>query len=174
MWVSTNPLYRVKSRDWQPQDQRRIFVAMQSGGSCMITEGKNRFLRVCELFLSIVNGILIVAIGVVIVCTIGLLFGDVFAFIHDRTAQGIATVLGSLLILWVLIELLENQVSFLGGGRLNVGVFVLVVIVAFVRKLLVASLQVERIETLMFPLGTILVLSFVYFIVRKSESGKDR
>jgi len=140
----------------------------------MITEGKNRFLRVCELFLSIVNGILIVAIGVVIVCTIGLLFGDVFAFIHDRTAQGIATVLGSLLILWVLIELLENQVSFLGGGRLNVGVFVLVVIVAFVRKLLVASLQVERIETLMFPLGTILVLSFVYFIVRKSESGKDR
>lgn len=140
----------------------------------MITEGKNRFLRVCELFLNIVNGILIVAIGVVIVCTIGLLFTDILAFINDRTAQGIATVLGSLLILWVLIELLENQVSFLRGGRLNVGVFVLVVIVAFVRKLLVASLQVERIETLMFPLGTILVLSFVYFIIRKSESPKDR
>lgn len=139
----------------------------------MITEGKNRFLRVCELFLNIVNGILVVAIGVVIVCTISLLFGDVFAFIHDRTAQGIATVLGSLLILWVLIELLENQVSFLRGGRLNVGVFVLVVIVAFVRKLLVASLQMEKMEALMFPLGTILVLSFVYFIIRRSESGKD-
>lgn len=140
----------------------------------MISEGKNRFLRVCELFLNIVNGILVVAIGVVIVCTISLLFGDVFAFIHDRTAQGIATVLGSLLILWVLIELLENQVSFLRGGRLNVGVFVLVVIVAFVRKLLVASLQVEKMETLMLPLGTILVLSFVYFIISRSESGKDR
>ena len=97
-----------------------------------------------------------------------------YAFIHDRTAQGIASVLGSLLILWVLIELLENQVSFLRGGRLNVGVFVLVVIVAFVRKLLVASLQVERIETLVFPLGTILVLSIVYFIIRRSEPRNDR
>ena len=112
----------------------------------MMTNGRNKFLTACEKFLSVVNGILIVAIGVVIVCTMGLLFSDVFSFVRDRTAQGIGVVLGSLLILWVLMELLENQVSFLKGKRLDVGVFVLVAIVAFLRKLLIASLKTDRLE----------------------------
>ncbi|NIO04420.1 MAG: hypothetical protein GTN74_07325 [Proteobacteria bacterium] len=140
----------------------------------MITEGKGKFLRLCELFLNAVNGILIIAIGVVIVCTIALLFNDVLAFIHDLKAEGIGTVLSSLLILWVLMELLENQVGFLRGHRFNVGVFVLVVIVAFIRKLMVASLKVDKMETLLLPIGTILVLSFVYFIIMRSESRDNR
>jgi len=136
----------------------------------MMTNGRNKFLTACEKFLSVVNGILIVAIGVVIVCTMGLLFSDVFSFVRDRTAQGIGVVLGSLLILWVLMELLENQVSFLKGKRLDVGVFVLVAIVAFLRKLLVASLKTDRLELAVYPLVTVLVLSFAYFLIERSQS----
>ena len=54
-----------------------------------------------EQFLNIVNGILIATIAVVVLCAINLLFIDVFSFIRDRTAEGIAAVLGSLLIIWV-------------------------------------------------------------------------
>ncbi len=88
----------------------------------MITQSKSRFLRLCEIFLNTVNGILIIAIGVVIVCTIGLLFSDVLAFIDNLKAESIGTVLSSLLILWILMELLENQVGFLRGHKFNVGV----------------------------------------------------
>jgi len=38
------------------------------------------------------------------------------------------------------MELLETQVAFLKGKKLDVSVFVLVAMVAFIRKLMVASL----------------------------------
>ena len=136
----------------------------------MKTDSRNRFLAACEKFLSVVNGILIVAIGVVIICTLGLLFSDVFSFVQDRTAHGIGVVLSSLLILWVLMELLENQVGFLKGKRLDVGVFVLVAIVAFVRKLMVASLKTDKLELAVYPLVAVLALSVAYFLIEKSES----
>ena len=93
-----------------------------------------------------------------------------FSFVRDRTAEGIGAVLGSLLIIWVLMELLETQVAFLKGRKFDVSVFVLVAMVAFIRKLMVASLKADKIEIAIFPLVTILALSVVYLIVRISES----
>jgi uncharacterized membrane protein (DUF373 family) len=139
------------------------------GGNSM-DRPKKRFLAASEQFLSIVNGILIATIAVVVLCAIGLLLMDVFSFVRDRTAEGIAAVMGSLLIIWVLMELLETQVAFLKGRKLDVSVFVLVAMVAFIRKLMVASLRVDRIEIAAFPLVTILALSVVYLIMRISES----
>ena len=136
----------------------------------MKTDQKNRFLILSEKFLDVVNGILIATIAIVILCAIGLLFIDVFSFVRDRTAEGIGAVLGSLLIIWVLMELLETQVAFLKGKKLDVSVFVLVAMVAFIRKLMVASLKVDKIEVVAFPLVTILALSVVYLIIRISES----
>jgi len=139
------------------------------GGNSM-DRPKKRFLAASEQFLSIVNGILIATIAVVVLCAIGLLLMDVFSFVRDRTAEGIAAVMGSLLIIWVLMELLETQVAFLKGRKLDVSVFVLVAMVAFIRKLMVASLKVDKIEIVAFPLVTILALSVVYLIIRISES----
>jgi len=140
-----------------------------------VTESpKKRFLAASEQFLNIVNGILIATIAVVVLCAIGLLLMDVFSFFRDRTAEGIAAVLGSLLIIWVLMELLETQVAFLKGRKLDVSVFVLVAMVAFIRKLMVASLKVDKIEAAVFPLVTILALSVVYLIMRISESRREK
>jgi len=58
---------------------------------------RKRFLLAFEQSLNIVNGILIATIAVVVLCAISLLFIDVFSFVRDRTAEGIAAVLGSLL-----------------------------------------------------------------------------
>ena len=136
----------------------------------MTDRRKKRFLAASEQFLNIVNGILIATIAIVVLCAISLLFIDVFSFVRDRTAEGIAAVLGSLLIIWVLMELLETQVAFLKGEKLDVSVFVLVAMVAFIRKLMVASLKADKIEVAVFPLVTILALSVVYLIMKISES----
>ena len=140
----------------------------------MTDRPKKRFLAASEQFLNIVNAILIATIAIVVLCAIGLLFIDVFSFVRDRTVEGIAAVLGSLLIIWVLMELLETQVAFLKGRKLDVSVFVLVAMVAFIRKLMVASVKADRIETAAFPLVTILALSVVYLIMRISESRREK
>ncbi len=140
------------------------------GENSMADRPRRRFLAASEQFLNIVNGILIATIALVVLCAIGLLFIDVFSFVRDRTAEGIGAVLGSLLIIWVLMELLETQVAFLKGRKLDVSVFVLVAMVAFIRKLMVASLKADKIEIAVFPLVTILALSVVYLIIRISES----
>jgi uncharacterized membrane protein (DUF373 family) len=140
------------------------------GGNSMTDRPKKRFLAASEQFLNIVNAILIATIAVVVLCAIGLLLTDVFSFVRDRTVEGIAAVLGSLLIIWVLMELLETQVAFFKGRKLDVSVFVLVAMVAFIRKLMVASLKADRIEIAVFPLVTIFGLSLVYLIIKISES----
>jgi uncharacterized membrane protein (DUF373 family) len=86
--------------------------------------------------------------------------------IRDRYSLGIGTVLGSLLILWVLVELFETQVGHLKGKRIDVSVFVVVALVAFVRKLMVASLDTNNIGLAYFPLATIFVLSIVYVAIK--------
>ena len=131
--------------------------------------GKEKFISANEILLDIVKSSLIVIITFVLFCAIWLLINDTINFFQNRAAEGIGIVLGSLLIIWVLIELLETQVGFLKGEKLNIGVFVLVTMVAFIRKLLVASIKMEKTDDYLFLLGTVFILSLVYLIVRISE-----
>ena len=129
---------------------------------------KENFISANEILLDIVKSALIVIITFVLFCAIWLLINDTIYFFQNKAAEGIGTVLGSLLIIWVLIELLEAQVGFLKGEKLNIGVFVLVTMVAFIRKLLVASIKMEKTDDFLFLLGTVFILSLVYLIIRIS------
>ena len=80
--------------------------------------------------------------------------------------------LGSLLVLWVLMELLHTQIDFLKGGKFNVSIFVLVALVAFIRKPMVASLKPERLEIAYYPVVVIGVLSLAYCLKKKAD-GSD-
>jgi len=124
------------------------------------------FILKSEQFVTLINSAVIVAIAIVLLFSIGLLFFDIYIMIKDRYAMGIGTVLGSLLILWVLMELFENQVAHLKGQRIDVSVFIVVALVAFIRKLMVASLDAKHIKVAFFPLATILVLSVVYIVIK--------
>lgn len=126
---------------------------------------KTNFIEQAEKFEYIVNAILVVAVGIVIVCAIVLLGMDIYSFVRLRFVQGIGTILSSLLILWVLLELLATQIDFLKGGNPGVTVFVVVALVAFVRKLMVASLNADKMESAYFYLGAIFVLGIVYLMV---------
>lgn len=125
-----------------------------------------QFILRSEQFVFLINSAVVVAIGVVLLFSIGLLFYDIYSLIKDRYVLGIGTVLGSLLILWVLMELFENQVAHLHGERIDVSVFIVVALVAFIRKLMVASLDAKNIDVAYFPLATIFVLSVVYIAIK--------
>ena len=126
-----------------------------------------------ERFVFLIKSAVIVAIAIVLLFSIGLLFFDIYCLIRDRYSLGIGTVLGSLLILWVLMELFENQVGHLKGERIDVSVFIVVALVAFIRKLMVASLDAKNIDVAYFPLVTIFVLSVVYVAIRIIDKKYD-
>jgi uncharacterized membrane protein (DUF373 family) len=127
---------------------------------------EHRFIKKSERFMFLINSAVIVAIAVVLLFAIGLLFHDIFQMITDHYSKGIGTVLGALLILWVLMELFETQVAHLRGERIDVSVFIIVALVAFIRKLMVASLDTKNMEAAYFPLVTIFVLSIVYVAIK--------
>jgi len=78
--------------------------------------------------------------------------------------------LGSLLILWLAIELLDAEIDRLRGGELQLSLFVGVALVAFIRKILVASLSHESLQVEMFYLGGILILGVIFWLISRTET----
>jgi len=106
-----------------------------------------------------------------IIGAIGVLGRDIIMFYKDGFSSGMGVILGSLLVLWVLMELLHTQIDYLNGGKFNISVFVLVAMVAFIRKLMLASLKPEKIEVAYYPLVVVGVLGVVYWLIKKAEAG---
>jgi len=76
-----------------------------------------------------------------------------------------------MLILWMMIELLENEIKNLKGGSFNILVFVGVVVVAMVREILISTLRHDDIKTQAFLSVTLLVLGIVYFLISKAQKS---
>ena len=88
--------------------------------------------------------------------------------------HGVIKALGSLLILWMMIELLHTQVGHLRGGQFHVGVFVELALVAFIRKLFVATIDHKEPLTYALLLGGLLVLGIIYYFVTRAETRGSR
>ena len=88
----------------------------------------------------------------------------------DKTAHGVLTALGSLLIIWVMVELMENEIRQLRGGRFKIQIFLGVALVALIRELLIASLDHAASELQYTILAGILALGIVYWLISRAES----
>ena len=86
--------------------------------------------------------------------------------------KAIFSALGEILILWMIIELLENEIKNLKGGSFNILVFVGVVIVAMVREILISNLRHDDLKTQAFLAVTLLILGIVYFLISKAQNCK--
>ncbi|MDX1776794.1 MAG: phosphate-starvation-inducible PsiE family protein [Desulfobulbales bacterium] len=135
----------------------------------MKKEHKEKVLLLSEKFSDLMNIIIMIIMLVIIIGAVGFLIRDIFAFYQAGFASSIGTMLGSLLVLWVLLELLHTQIDYLKGGTFNISVFVLVAMVAFIRKLMVASLKPEKLEAAYYPLAVIGVLGIVYWLIKRAE-----
>jgi uncharacterized membrane protein (DUF373 family) len=83
--------------------------------------------------------------------------------------KGILSALGTLLIIWMMIELMDNEIKNLKGGKFNILVFIGVIIVALIREILISTMRRDALETQAFLAGTLLILGVVYFLVAKSQ-----
>lgn len=99
------------------------------------------------------------------------LFGlEVYHLFTEGFANNLISALGTLLVVWVMIELLKTETEYLRGESFHIEVFLSVALVAFIRELLIASLSHEKILNLLVFLLAVLVLGIVYFLITKTKN----
>jgi len=130
---------------------------------------KNALIDFSEKFLQSANLVLILALIGLTLGAIGLFITDVQKLFTGDLENGIITSLGSLLIIWVMIELMNTEISHLKGGKFRISVFVSVALVAVIRETMIATLKHEQSEMMIYLIASILVIGFVYWLVMKGE-----
>ena len=107
---------------------------------------------------------------------IGLTLGVGWLFLQDvinvfsgDIEHGIISSLGSMLLLWLMIELMNTEISHLKGGKFRISIFVGVALVTMIRETMIATLRHEKPESVYYLIAAILVIGFVYWIVAKTE-----
>ncbi|HMK56381.1 MAG TPA: protoglobin domain-containing protein [Dissulfurispiraceae bacterium] len=130
---------------------------------------RNTLISFSERFAQTMNLVLVLAL-------IGLTLGVIVLFVMDLKnlvtvgiEHGIITALGSLLVLWIMIELMNTEIKHLKGGKFRISVFVGVALVAFIRDTMIMALKHEAIEKLYYLIALILTLGIVFWLVTKSE-----
>jgi uncharacterized membrane protein (DUF373 family) len=151
----------VIARTYHEEELRRFFLSYKLDDT--LIRFAHRFTFGLDLILII--GLIGVSLGVV-----GMFVYDIIHVFRTSPETGIVGALGSLLILWLMIELLEAQVDRLRGGSFKLNLFVGVGLVAFIRKILVTSLTHETMMVKAFYLGGILVLGVIFWLVSKVEA----
>jgi len=114
---------------------------------------------------------LILVLGLVIlgIIVIGLLGWDIYHITDGPLEKGLLTTLGSLLMLWVVIELMDTEIRQLRGGKFAIKVFLNVALVAIIREILITTLTHEAMEAQLTLVAAVGVLGVVYWMVSKSE-----
>jgi uncharacterized membrane protein (DUF373 family) len=130
---------------------------------------KSALINFSELFSQTTNLLLVIAL-------IGLTLGVVWLFVQDimhllsgDVVGGIISALGSMLLLWLMIELMNTEIAHLKGGKFHISVFVGVALVTMIRETMIATLKHENPESIYYLIAAILVIGFVYWIVTRAE-----
>ena len=131
---------------------------------------KSALINFSERFSQATNLLLVLAL-------IGLTVGVVWLFVQDvmhlfagNVEQGIISALGSMLLLWLMIELMNTEISHLKGGKFHISVFVGVALVTMIRETMIATLKHEKPEMIYYLIAAILVIGFVYWLVVRTEN----
>ncbi len=133
---------------------------------------KSTLVDFAEKFSQSMNLILIVALIGLTLGVIVLFVTDIKGLFHGELYHGIISALGSMLILWVMIELMNTEISHLKGGKFHISIFIGVALVTMIRETMIATLKHERPETIYYLLAAILVIGFIYWLVTKAEEKR--
>lgn len=130
---------------------------------------ESKLIRATERFTYGLNLILVLALAGVSISVVAQFTWDLLHIFQGNIEKGILSALGTLLILWMMIELMGNEIKNLKGGKFNILVFIGVIIVALIREILISTLRHDDLATQAFLAGTLLILGIVYFLVAKSQ-----
>jgi uncharacterized membrane protein (DUF373 family) len=143
----------VITSSYREAELRKVFLSYKA--ESVMIQWSERLMHGLNLVLMV--GLLVMSLGVVT-----LLGSDIY--------HAFSKALGSLLILWMMIELLHTQVDVLRGGKFHVRVFLELALVAFIRKLFVASVEAKDPFSFALLLGGTMVLGIILFLLAKSQS----
>jgi uncharacterized membrane protein (DUF373 family)/hemoglobin-like flavoprotein len=133
---------------------------------------ESTLINLMERFTHGLNLVLAIALAVVSIAVVALFVHDVASlFTADKVETAVVAALGSLLIIWMMIELLDTEISHLKGKKIPIKLFVGVVIVAFIRKVLIATLEHQDILEYASRVATLLILGIVYWLVTKADKA---
>ncbi len=143
------------------EEEMRIFSPVYKVRSALISFSE-RFSRATNFMM--VFALIGLTIGV------GWLFvRDVANIFSGDVEPAIISSLGSMLLLWLMIELMSTEIAHLKGGKFRISVFIGVALVTMIRETMIATLRHERPESVYYLIAAILVIGFVYWIVTKTE-----
>ncbi|MEW6658675.1 MAG: protoglobin domain-containing protein [Thermodesulfobacteriota bacterium] len=154
----------VIARTYHEEEMRRVFLSYRLDNALIRFAHRFTF----GLNMLLLAGLIALSLGVVAV-----LGHDISLIFRGHPEKGLVSALGSLLILWLMIELLDAEVDRLQGGGFQLSLFVGVALVAFIRKVLVASLAHESLQVEILYLAGILILGAIYWLVSRTESRKS-
>jgi uncharacterized membrane protein (DUF373 family) len=150
----------VMTSSYREAELKKVFLSQRL--EFWLVRWAERVLHGLNLLLML--GLVIMAAGVAV-----LLASDILYALRETLETGVIKALGSLLILWMMIELLHTQVAHLRGGGFRVQVFVELALVAFIRKLFVAAIDEKEAVTFALLIGGLLVLGVIFYLVAKAE-----
>jgi phosphate starvation-inducible membrane PsiE len=153
----------ILSASYQEEAMKKVFISHHL---------ESKLIRAAERFTYGLNLVLVVALAGVSLAVVGLFAWDILQIFTGDVEKAILGALGNLLIIWMMIELMGNEIKNLKGGRFNILVFIGVIIVALIREILITTLRHDSLETQIFLSGTLLILGIVYFLVSKSQSDR--
>lgn len=131
---------------------------------------KNALITFAQGFSQTMNLVLILSLMGLTIGVIVLFVNDIGKFLAGHPEHGIVTALGSLIFLWVMIELMNTEIAHLKGGKFYISVFIGVALVAFIRESLIMTLSHESMEKHYVFIALILVLGVVFWLVTRAEN----
>jgi uncharacterized membrane protein (DUF373 family) len=132
---------------------------------------ENKLLSFAEGFSHFLNIIIVIMLVLMSGAVLVFFVKDFTMIIKGEIEKGIITTLGTMLILWMMIELIEVEIKNLKTKTINIVIFISVVLVAFVRKILIATFEEPKLEKQIFLVGTVLILAIVHYLIYKSRDG---
>ncbi len=153
----------VITRTYHEEELRRVIVSFH---------WDQAVIRFAQRFTSGLNLILVIGLLGLSFGAIAMIGKDVMKMFTGEFAKGLVSTMGSLLVLWLVIELLESEIDRLKGGAFRLNLFVGVGLVAFIREVLILSLSPKDIVLEGVYLAGILILGFVYWLLAKVEDRK--
>ncbi len=155
----------VMITSYHEEEMKKVFVSRKVE-SLLITA--------TERFTYGLNLALVLALAGVSISVVVLFGWDILHIFRGDVEKGILSALGSLLILWMMIELMDNEIKNLKGGRFNILVFIGVIIVAMIREILISTLRKDDLTTQAFLAGTLLILGVVYYLVSLAQKEHQK
>jgi uncharacterized membrane protein (DUF373 family) len=150
----------VMTSSYREAELKHVFVSKRM---------ERLLINFCERFSYGMNLVVVIGLVVLSLSVIALFVKDVTHIFAGNVEHGVIVALGTMLIIWVMIELMSAEIQHIKEGKFPLKIFAEVVLVAFIRDTLVASLNHEKIDKLITLAGIVFLLSIVYWIIYRTE-----